>query len=42
MLDKYLDSREMSALVRDAAPKHRDHYKLFSLEPEERGIIHKI
>ena len=42
MLDKYLDEDEMESLIKDAAPKFRGNYSLFSLDPDERDIIRKI
>lgn len=39
LLDKYLDQEEMHDLVREAPPKFKLNYNLFSLDPEEKQIM---
>ena len=38
-LSKYTDPREMMKLKKEAQPKFRVNYDLFSLDPDEKDII---
>jgi len=42
LLNKFMDDDEMNKLVRDAAPRYRNNYKLFELDPREKKIIYDI
>lgn len=42
LLDKYLDQREMDAIMKEAPEKYQVNYDLFSLDPEEKTIIENI
>ena len=39
LLDRYLDNEEMDQLIKDAAPRLKVNYRLFSLDPQEKDII---
>ena len=39
LLNKFMDDREMNKLIKEANPRYRDNYKLFSLDPLEKKIV---
>lgn len=41
-LERYIDKRAMESLKKEAAPRYQINYDLFSLDPDEKQIIHDM